>query len=85
MKMTFPGNYFSPTRAKFIAIAGKLFMFFFPTEESGVDPALVKGETVVVVGASNKRGHLVVEHNNHNLLHVPFQFLELKPGPLAIQ
>lgn len=46
----------------------------------------MKGDTVVVVGASNnKRGHLVVEHSNHNLIHVPFQFLELKPGPYTIQ
>lgn len=52
---------------------------------NGADPTLMKGDTVVVVGASNKRGHLVVEHSNHNLLHVPFQFLELKPGPLTIQ
>lgn len=45
----------------------------------------MKGDTVLVVEASSKRGHLVVEHGNHNLIHVPFQFLELKPGPLAIQ
>lgn len=45
----------------------------------------MKGDTVVVVGASDKRGHLVVEHTNHNLMHVPFQFLELKQGPITIQ
>lgn len=39
---------------------------------------LLKGETVLVVGASPRRGHLLVEHNNATL-HVPFQFMELKP------
>ncbi|XKL63274.1 hypothetical protein PGB90_005638 [Kerria lacca] len=51
---------------------------------NGTDPTLMKGDTVIVVGASNKRGHLVVEHTNHNLIHVPFQFLELKSGQLAV-
>ncbi|XP_069688106.1 myosin-I heavy chain isoform X2 [Periplaneta americana] len=49
----------------------------FPEDASG-DVVLLKGETVLVVGASQRRGHLVVEHNNVSL-HVPFQFLELKP------
>ena len=35
------------------------------------------GESVVVIGASTRRGHLVVERNNHTI-HVPFQFLELR-------
>ncbi|XP_018336090.1 unconventional myosin-IXb isoform X2 [Agrilus planipennis] len=50
----------------------------FPEDGKG-DAVLVKGETVVVVGASHKRGHLVVEHK-HLTLHVPFQYLELKQG-----
>ncbi len=37
---------------------------------------LLKGETVVVIGASPKRGHLVVEKRNHTL-HVPFQHMEV--------
>nr|CAD7588191.1 unnamed protein product [Timema genevievae] len=53
----------------------------FPEDASG-DNVLLKGETVLVIGASQRRGHLVVEHNNINL-HVPFQFLELKPVGLA--
>ncbi|CAG9837277.1 unnamed protein product [Diabrotica balteata] len=40
-------------------------------------PVLLKGDTVLVVGASHRRGHLIVEHK-HCTLHVPFQFLELK-------
>ena len=35
------------------------------------------GENVTVIGASTRRGHLVVERNNHTI-HVPFQFLELR-------
>jgi len=38
------------------------------------------GEAVQVVGASHRRGHLLVEHKNHHF-HVPYQFLELKSGP----
>lgn len=47
-------------------------------EESGIDNVVLsKGETVLVIGASSKRGHLIVEHK-HCTLHVPFQYLELK-------
>lgn len=49
----------------------------FPEDGSVDGPVLLKGETVLVVGASSRRGHLVVEHK-HCTLHVPFQFLELK-------
>lgn len=48
----------------------------FPEDGSG--EVLLKGEKVLVVGASHRRGHLVVEHKSATL-HVPFQFLELKP------
>ncbi|XP_076282010.1 unconventional myosin-IXb-like dachs isoform X2 [Lasioglossum baleicum] len=48
----------------------------FPEGEGEV--VLLKGETVLVVGASPRRGHLLVEHNNATL-HVPYQFMELKP------
>ncbi|KAH8378149.1 hypothetical protein KR093_009621, partial [Drosophila rubida] len=37
---------------------------------------LKKGETVTVVGASNGRGHLIVEHKGQSY-HVPFQYMEL--------
>ncbi|XP_044736461.1 unconventional myosin-X [Chrysoperla carnea] len=49
----------------------------FPEDEPAV---LMKGETVLVVGASHRRGHLVVQHK-HCTLHVPFQFLELNHPP----
>lgn len=49
----------------------------FPEDGGGDGPVLMKGETVLVVGASHRRGHLIVEHK-HCTLHVPFQFLELK-------
>ncbi|XP_017883806.2 unconventional myosin-IXb isoform X1 [Ceratina calcarata] len=49
----------------------------FPEEGEG-EVVLLKGETVLVVGASPRRGHLMVEHNN-TTLHVPYQFMELKP------
>ncbi|XP_043288303.1 unconventional myosin-IXb isoform X2 [Venturia canescens] len=48
----------------------------FPEGEGEV--VLLKGETVLVIGASPRRGHLLVEHNN-TTLHVPYQFMELKP------
>ena len=38
---------------------------------------LRQGESVVVLGASTKRGHLVVERNNHTI-HVPHTLLELR-------
>ena len=49
--------------------------FIFSEETSG-ESLLLKGENVVVIGASTKRGHLVVEKNN-TAIHVPFQFLQL--------
>ncbi|XP_043787243.1 unconventional myosin-IXb isoform X2 [Apis laboriosa] len=53
----------------------------FPEGEGEV--VLLKGETVLVVGASPRRGHLLVEHNN-TTLHVPYQFMELKPCNINI-
>jgi hypothetical protein len=50
-----------------------LFCF---TDESPGEALLIKGESVVVIGASTRRGHLVVEKKNHTI-HVPFQYLEL--------
>ena len=38
---------------------------------------LQAGESVLVLGASTRRGHLVVERNNHTI-HVPHQYLELR-------
>ncbi|XP_046478520.1 unconventional myosin-Va isoform X1 [Neodiprion pinetum] len=50
----------------------------FPAEGGDGEIMLYKGETVIVVGASSRRGHLLVEHNG-STLHVPYQFMELKP------
>ncbi|KAG8184790.1 hypothetical protein JTE90_015472 [Oedothorax gibbosus] len=50
----------------------------YPEDNSG-EVTLLKGETVMVVRASARRGHLVVEHKAHTI-HVPYQFLELKPS-----
>ncbi|GFS83011.1 unconventional myosin-Vb [Nephila pilipes] len=50
----------------------------YPEDNSG-EVTLHKGETVMVVRASARRGHLVVEHKSHTI-HVPYQFLELKPS-----
>ncbi|KAK9736482.1 Myosin head (motor domain) [Popillia japonica] len=49
----------------------------YPEDSSGDSTVLLKGETVLVVGASHRRGHLIVEHK-HCTIHVPFQYLELK-------
>lgn len=57
----------------------RMMKMSFPEDVNSDGPVLLKGETVLVVGASHRRGHLVVEHK-HRTLHVPFQFLELKQG-----
>lgn len=59
----------------------------FP-EDSASNPPLEqlhKGETVTVIGASHRRGHLIVENNGVHF-HVPFQFMELvknAPPPVS--
>ncbi|KAF5298984.1 hypothetical protein FQA39_LY11616 [Lamprigera yunnana] len=56
----------------------RIMKMTYPEDGGGGDGAvLLKGEPVLVVGASPKRGHLIVEHK-HCTLHVPFQYLELK-------
>lgn len=61
----------------------------FP-EFSALNPPtkqLRKSETVTVVGASHRRGHLIVQHKNVTY-HVPFQYMELvkaiPSGPVNI-
>lgn len=50
----------------------------WPEEVGGTEPQLMKGEPVLVVGASNKRGHLLVQvPGTTSQLHVPYQYLEL--------
>ncbi|GAB6022561.1 Myosin 10A, isoform D, variant 2 [Chamberlinius hualienensis] len=49
------------------------------TDESNPEVHLLKGDVVMVVGTSPKRGHLIVEHKSFNV-HVPYQFMEIKTG-----
>jgi hypothetical protein len=71
-----------PTVAMYLSNHKYMFLMnchsFISSEDASGEVVLLKGETVLVVGASQRRGHLVVEHKNVSL-HVPFQFLELKP------
>lgn len=50
-----------------------------PEDGGGAETVLLKGESVLVVGASPRRGHLLVDHQGHSV-HVPFQYMELKPS-----
>jgi len=59
------------------------FLFVF-SEDANDDVVLRGGEVVLVMGASNRRGHLLVEHNNHHF-HVPYQFLELKSNQPGVE
>ena len=72
MKNSFPGRYTVHIELHF----EKFYLLL--AEESGGE-LLRAGESVVVLGASTKRGHLVVERSNHTL-HVPYHYLELRPG-----
>ena len=55
-----------------------IYWFFLSiTEDGSSDILLNKGDTVIVIGNSQRRGYLVVEKHNHTI-HVPFQYLELK-------
>lgn len=51
-------------------------MNFPELSEGSHELILHKGDAVLVVGASPRRGHLVVEHNT-TTLHVPYQYMEL--------
>ena len=56
----------------------ELSIHFFNLSEDGSSEILLnKGETVIVIGNSQRRGFLVVEKHNHTI-HVPFHFLEFK-------
>ena len=46
--------------------------------EGVADVVLGKGENVVVIGVSSRRGHLVVEKRNHTV-HVPYHYMEMRP------
>ena len=68
MRTSFPGkpSYFFPPPLSLTAN--------FTSDEEMI---LQAGESVLVLGASTRRGHLVVERNNHTI-HVPYQYLELR-------
>ena len=68
MRTSFPGkpSYFSPPPLSLTS--------YFTSDEEMI---LQAGESVLVLGASTRRGHLVVERNNHTI-HVPYQYLELR-------
>ena len=55
----------------------KIFFYLFLIDEGTAEVILMKGEPVIVIGNSPRRGHLVVEKQNHTI-HIPFQYLELK-------
>ena len=71
MRNSFPGNK--------KALKQNLVHLICPEETGGCEVLLRQGENVVVLGASTKRGHLVVERNNH-AIHVPHHYLELRGG-----
>ena len=73
MTHTFPGS-ISANNPK-IRIFQKIFLF---PDMGHSEVRLLKGETVVVIGNSSRKGYLVVERNNHTL-HVPYQYLQMKP------
>ncbi|CAG0900551.1 unnamed protein product, partial [Darwinula stevensoni] len=54
----------------------------YPEDGTG-DEVLLKGETVVVIGAGHRRGYLMVEHKGH-VIQVPYQYLELKPAQIGV-
>ncbi|KAK2714712.1 hypothetical protein QYM36_009062, partial [Artemia franciscana] len=49
-------------------------------EDGSSEVILTKGEIVLVLGSSSRRGMLVVEHKGRTI-DVPYQFLELRPVP----
>lgn len=57
----------------------------FPEDSATNPPAdqLQKGDTVTVVGASQRRGHLIVEQHGTSF-QVPFQFMELVKGTITV-
>jgi len=73
-----------PPSRPYTVIGGKKITFpqsrvmktSFPEDESS-EVFLTKGDSVIVIGNSQRRGYLVVEKQNHTI-HVPFQYLELK-------
>ncbi|TRY68528.1 hypothetical protein TCAL_13103 [Tigriopus californicus] len=55
----------------------RLMKMQYPDNGKG-DILLLKGDAIVVLGVSTRRGHLIVEKMNQTL-HVPFHYLEMGP------
>ena len=72
MTHNFPGNFQIAKKSNF-EMHDLIFLDMGPSEIR-----LLKGETVVVIGNSSRKGYLVVERNNHTL-HVPYQYLQMRP------
>lgn len=73
-----PSRSYTVTGNKKIAYPqSRMMRISFPEDNGGNDVILRQGENVVVIGASTRRGHLVVEKSNHTI-HVPYHFLELR-------
>merc|ERR1719420_53324 len=64
-----------PPSRPYTVVAGKKITFpqsrvmkrSYPDESSASEIILKKGETVIVIGNSPRRGHLVVEKQNHTI------------------
>ena len=73
MTHNFPGNFQIAKKSDF-----ELHNLIFFSDMGPSEIRLLKGETVVVIGNSSRKGYLVVERNNHTL-HVPYQYLQMRP------
>ena len=85
LRNTFPGWLLACMFRRMLLINAKFFILVEMGQQPqqsapGTSVTLHRGETVVVIGSSPKRGHLVVERRNHTL-HVPFQYLEPRQQP----
>ena len=74
MTHNFPGNFQIAEKSDFELH----YLFDFFSDMGPSEIRLLKGETVVVIGNSSRKGYLVVERNNHTL-HVPYQYLQMRP------
>lgn len=85
MKSTFPGkiNFFH-VQCNTTTTSLTNFLNFNYAEDGSGEVILRGGEAVMVMGASHRRGHLLVEHKNHHF-HVPYQFLELKSNQAGVE
>ena len=71
MTAFFFNNFLNRSLIKVFISTNHLSISDHPTSEV----VLHQGESVMVIGVSAKRGHLIVEKRHHTV-HVPFQYLE---------